>query len=209
MLGGAFLLAVAMQSRLIRWGKVFRPIIFLPQILAPVAAALVWRIVFSTDSGVINTVTGLSTGWLTDPGLMRVSVAVLLTWRGLGWYFVIFLAGLSRISGDIYEAAEVDGASRWQRLRYITVPNMRPIFLFAFVVHTISSLRLYAEPNLLVTGNSAVDSVPAAAAPLMNVLISNVQNGAFGLAAAIGWMLFLLIGAFSVAQFRVFREDQR
>jgi len=208
LLGGAFLRAVAVQSKLMRWGRVFKPLMFLPQVMAPVAAALVWRVVFSTDSGVINRVIGRPIGWITDPALMKLSVSVLLTWRGIGWVFIIFLAGLTRIPAELYEAASVDGAGPWHKLWYVTVPNMKPIFLFTAIVHTISSLRLYAEPNLLVTARQSAESVPPEAAPLMNVLITNVGNGAFGLAAALGWMLFLLIGVFSIAQFRLFREEK-
>lgn len=201
---GAFLLAVAVQSTLVplKWKRFYKPMIFLPQVMAPVAAALVWQVIFSTRSGVLNQLLGRPVPWLADPVLMKLSVIVTLLWRATGWYFVVFLAGLTSISNDIHEAATIDGAGGVQRLVYVTIPLLRPIFLFAFVINTIASLRIYAEPNLLFPMHMA----PAQAQPIMNLVVGNIQNGAFGMAAAVGWLLFVLILAVSAVQFRLFRR---
>jgi ABC-type sugar transport system permease subunit len=207
LLGGAFLLALLVRSRTSRLASVYKPLLFVPQIMAPVAAALVWRVILS-DQGVINSVLGLDVNWATDPVASRWGVVLLLLWRGIGWYFVIFLAGLTGVPRELLEAAELDGATAWQRVRYIYLPLMRPIFLFAIVIDTIGSLQLFTEPNLLLGTALSSAGAPAYAAPLMNQVINNISGGQFGLAAAVGWLMFIAIGIFSFVQFRLLRERE-
>jgi ABC-type sugar transport system permease subunit len=144
--------------------------------------------------------------WLTDPAALKWGVALLLVWRGLGWYFIVFLAGLSGVPEDLLEAASVDGANARRRLWHVIVPLMRPTILFAVVIDTIASLQLFPEPNLLVGGAGTTAGAPPSAAPVMNQVVTNVIGGQFGLAAAAGWMVFVAIGCFSLIQFRLFRE---
>jgi ABC-type sugar transport system permease subunit len=208
LLGGGLGLALLVRSKLTRWAGFYKPLIFLPQVMAPVAAALVWRVML-TNNGILNTLTGLKTDWLADPSAQKWGVVMLLVWRGVGWYFVVFLAGLTSIPDELLEAASVDGVRSWQRLRYIILPLLRPTIVFAVVIDTIMSLQLFAEPNLLVgTGGGAIAGAPPSAAPVMNQVISNLTNGAFGLSAAVGWLMFIVIGVFSFVQFRLFRESR-
>ncbi|MCS7461454.1 sugar ABC transporter permease [Paenibacillus doosanensis] len=196
----SFLLAVAIHSKLVKWKAVFKPLIFLPQIMASVAAALIWKVIFSTHSGVINNLLGTQYGFLEDPSLMKWSVVVLIIWRAVGWFMVIFLAGLTTVGEEVQEAATIDGANGWQRMVYITVPLMKPIFLFAFLMNTIHSLKIYNEPNLLVGGG--LTSVPAVA-PIMNILTDNIRSGNFGMASAVGWILFVMIYIVSIIQYKL------
>lgn len=206
MLGGAFLLAVLVRSKLVRADWFFKPIVFMPQIMATVAAALVFHLLFA-DNGVVNEVLGRTIHWLGDPALMKWPVALLLVWEKTGWYFVVFLAGLTRISPELYEAAAVDGASAWQQLTRITVPLMRPIWLFAVVIYTINSLRMFNEPTLLLTGTGVISYVPSTGAPIMNVLLDQIQAGNFGLAASVGWMLFVVAAVLSLMQFKTLGQQ--
>lgn len=208
LLGGAFLLAVAVRSKIAKWPSVYKPLIFVPQVMAPVASALVWRVMLSND-GVLNSVLGLHVNWLTDPHFLKWGVVLLLVWRGLGWYFVVFLAGLTSVPAELLDAAAVDGAHAWARMRYIILPLMRPTILFALVIDTIASLQLFTEPNLLVGGAGSTTGAPPSAAPVMNQVVDNVTGGQFGLASAVGWLMFVAIGVFSLIQFRLFRESRR
>lgn len=207
LIGAAFGLALLVRSRFARWPKAFRPLLFVPQVMAPVAAAIVWRVILS-DSGVLNTYFGIHLSWISDPSVVRWGVVLLLLWRGIGWYFVIFLSGLTSVPDELLEAAQLDGANAWQRVRYVVLPIMRPIFLFAIVIDTIASLQLFTEPNLLLGNSSAPAGAPPTGAPIMNQVINNIVGGQFGLAAAVGWLVFIVIGLFSLIQFRLFREDR-
>ena len=180
----AFLLAVLVRSKLVRWKSFFKPVIFLPNVIAVVASALVFQSLFGTQYGVLNSLLGAQIPWLQDPKLTRYVVVLLLVWRGVGWWFVIFLAGLTAINTEVEEAALVDGASAWQQMRHITLPLMRNTFLFAFVMDAISSFRLFTEVNVLVgTGGGLA---PVAVAPILNLLLSNLRGAQFGMSAAVG-----------------------
>jgi ABC-type sugar transport system permease subunit len=184
----------------------FKPIVFIPQVVASVAAALLFQNFFGTKYGILNNLLGTQIPWLTDMDLARWAVVIVLVWRGTGYWFVICLAGLTTISAEIMEAAVVDGASAWQRLTRITIPLMRKTFLFIFVVDAIVTLRLFAEPNVLAGKPGTL--APVEMAPVINLVVENVRNAQFGLAAATGWLLFIAIAAVSWLQFRIFRAKE-
>jgi ABC-type sugar transport system permease subunit len=203
----SFLLAVAMTSPLVKWGRAYKPILFLPQVMAIVSASLIWRIILSYRYGVINTVLGTHIDFLDTQPLDKVSVVMLVTWRAIGWFMVIYLAGLTSIDPDINDAAVIDGASAWRRILHITIPLMKPIFLFTFVIDAINSLKIYIEPTLLF---ATVPPAPVPVRPMLTLLITNISSGDFGLASAVGWFLFILILLVTLIQFRLFRTgDQR
>lgn len=203
----AFLLAVLVDSKLVIHKRLFKPLIFMPQIVASVAAALLFQNFFGTHYGILNSLFGLEIPWLTDMSIARWPVVVLLIWRGAGYWFVIFLAGLSTIDPEVMEAAKVDGASAWQRLLHITIPLMKNSFIFAFVVDAIVSLRLFAEPNVL--GGRAGTLAPVGMAPVLNLLVENIRTARFGQAAAVGWLIFILIAGVTWVQFRVLGVNDR
>lgn len=205
LLAVAYLLAVLVQSKTVRAKSFFKPVIFLPQVVAPVAAALIFQDVFTERAGLINTLLHVQIPWLQDMGLVHVAVIILLIWRGTGWWFVVFLAGLTSINAEVYEAATVDGASAWQRLIHITTPLMRNTFLFAVVIDTISSFRLFTEPNVLVSAAAGGLAQPPMA-PILNLLVSYLQGAQFGPAASTGWIMFLLLALVSWMQFRAFNR---
>ena len=97
---------------------------------------------------------------------MKWPVSALITWRGIGWYFVIFLAGLTNISEEVEEAAMVDGATPFQNLMKIIIPLMKPTFMLTSVTYAIGSLKLYTEPNVLLSRTEA----PLQVAPYINNL---------------------------------------
>jgi ABC-type sugar transport system permease subunit len=202
---GAFLLAVLVRSKFIKGQRFFKPVLFVPNIVATVAAALVFQSLFGTQYGVINKLLGTQIDWLHDPTITKFVVVLLLIWKGLGWWFIIFLVGLTSINPELEEAATVDGASVRQRLVYIVIPLMRNIFLFAFVIDAINSLRMFTEPNVLV-GRSGQLADPEVA-PLLNLLISNLRGASFGQASAVGWILFVLTLGITLIQFRILRSS--
>ncbi|NSW91284.1 MAG: sugar ABC transporter permease [Firmicutes bacterium] len=200
----SFLLALAVKSKYIgEFSKVYKPIIFLPQMTAIVAASLIWRVIFSTKSGVINQIIRAEIPWLEDTSLMRWSVVVLVSWRAIGWFMVIFLAGLTSISDEVIEASIIDGANPFQRMTRILLPLMKPFFSFAFFMDIIGSLKIFAEPNLLISGK---DFAPPEAASIINILVLNLRDGNFGMASAVGWLLFLTIFIITMMQLKLFKE---
>ena len=121
---------------------------------------------------------------------------------GMRVRFIVYLAGLTSINPELEEAALVDGASAWQRIRFITLPLMRGTILFAFVIDAISSFRLFTEPNVLVAAGGLAHPDMA---PLLNLLLSNMRAARFGRSAAVGWLLFILVVMVAYFQFRILR----
>lgn len=204
MMALALLLAVVVQRKTIRWANSFKTLVFLPQVLASVATALLFQNIFGTHYGLVDQLLGVDTPWLTDPALSRWTVVALLVWRGTGYWFIVFLAGLTTIAPEIDEAAAIDGATGWQRLWRITLPLLRPTLLFAVLVDAIVTLRLFAEPNVLL--GKAGSLAPTSAAPLLNLVVEQMRGGQFGAAAATGWLLFVLIALLTFMMFRLMRE---
>ena len=205
-MGFAFLFAVLLQSE--RIGKirsVFKPILFLPQVVPVMASVLTFRVIFSTYTGAINQVFGLTVSWLDDPNIMRWTVVAYSVWRSTGWFMIIYLAGLTTINPSLYEAAILDGATSAQRIFYITIPMMRSIFLFAFIMDAISSFKVYTEVNVLLAG---VGNAPTHAAPIMNLVTTNMKTGNFGMSSAAGWLLFLMILVISLVELLLMREKE-
>lgn len=200
----SFLLAVMVKSKLVRrYQKIYKPIIFIPQICAIVASSLAFKVIFGGNVGVINQLFGTEIPFLTDTSYMRYAVVALMIWRAVGWFFIIYLSGLTTIDDEIEEAARIDGASPVQFLLRVTIPLMKPIFMFAFITNAISSFKLFTEPNLLLgTDNVA----PMTVAPYVNIISSNIQGGNFGMASAAGWILFLIILILTLMQFKLFKR---
>ena len=112
---------------------------------------------------------------------------------------------MSTVSTDLVEAARLDGASRLKQIRYVILPVMKPIISFLIITETMSSIKIYPEPAL-VTNNVTATSIPIAAAPFVNVIVSNLDGGQFGMASAAGWILFAVILLFTLVYMIVFNE---
>lgn len=199
----AFAFAIMLRSKLVVWAKGLKAFIFIPQVMAVVCSALVWRVVFSTRSGLINTLLGTEILFLQDKLLMKISVVIMLIWRSIGWFLVIFTASLTSISQDIIESAVIDGANAMQRTTHIIVPLMKPVFAMSLILETIASLKMAVEPNLLIS--NWLDA-PVDAMPILNIVTNNIKGGNFGLASAAGWIIFLLILILSLMQRKIFGE---
>lgn len=200
----SFLLALIFMTTKVRFKRLLKASIFLPQIMAFICTALVWRIMLSTRSGLFPQLFGISIPFLEDPVLSKVSVVLLGLWRGIGWYMVIFLAGLTNISADVLDASRVDGSNAMQRTFYVIIPLMKPTFLLAMIINAISVIKMSIEPNILLSGWL---SVPDYAATPLSILLSNMQGGSYGMASALGWLIFILIFILSMIQYRILEEN--
>lgn len=197
-IGLGFVFALILHSGYAeRFQKIFKPILFLPQIIPAMAITLVFRIIFSRYTGVVNQILGMDIRWLEDPVISRWVIVFFVSWRGIGWFMVIFLAGLTAINQDLYDAAKIDGANAWQMCLKITIPLLRPTIFFAFITDAISSFKIFTGVNALIAGGGMANKDVA---PIMNQVTTNITNGRFGMAAAAGWLLFLVIVIISLIE---------
>jgi multiple sugar transport system permease protein len=198
------LAAVGLNQGIVKFRTLFRVGYYLPVVTSIVAVAVVWRFLLGTEVGLINgtlSIFGIDgPGWLTDERFALWSLMAMAAWRGLGFLMVIFLAGLQTIPGDLYEAAEVDGAGRWQRFRFITLPLMRPTLLFAAVITGAGWLQFFEEVFVMTQGGPLNATVSAA-----YLAYSQFGFGNWGYTASMAFVLFIAIVVLTVAQFRIFR----
>lgn len=209
----AFIFAYMLQSKLMTGvQKIIKPMLFLPQIVPIIASALIWRILLTTEYGVINQILGTRIDFLNSAIIRKWPVVALKIWRATGWYMVIFLAGLTTIGDELHDAAKIDGTNSLQWIFRIVLPIMRPIILFAFVMNGIGSIKLFTEPNVLLATSSSASALDNPnAMTLMNILLMNIRGANFGMAAAMGWIVFTIVAIITIIQFRMFRnrKEQR
>ena len=198
----SLLLALAMNARL-RGITVFRGIFFIPVITSAVAVAMIFRWLYNRDFGLINialTTVGLpAVPWLSSSSWAMPAVILMAIWKRVGYDMVIYLAGLQAIPPPLYEAAQIDGAGRWHRFWYITVPLLTPTTFFILVISIIGSFQVFDLAFILTSGG------PGNAT---NTIVMYVYNQAFqyfhmGYAAAVAWVLFAIVLVVTLVQWRI------
>ncbi len=189
-----------------RFVSLVRATYYLPVMLPITAMSLLWGLMYQQRYGLFNQILGAaglpSIAWLIDPAIALFSICLMVIWKGLGWYMVIFLAGLKAIPEDFYEASKVDGATGWQQFWSITLPLLRPTLLFVLVVTIIGSLQVFSPIFIMTQGGPA----NATNVVVYWVYITAFQFLRFGYATAMAVFLFLVIMVITAIQLRVFRE---
>lgn len=197
----SLLLALAMNAP-IRGISIFRALFFIPVISSSVAVAVMWQWLYNSDFGLINFGLGFlgihPIPWLTSTAWALPAVILMAIWKHLGYDMIIYLAGLQGIPSSLYEAASIDGADRWNRFRFITVPLLTPTTFFILVISIINSFQVFDLAFILTRGGPG---------DATNTVVMYIYNQAFqffqmGYAAAVAWVLFLIIMAITLLQWR-------
>ncbi|MDX3759690.1 sugar ABC transporter permease [Streptomyces sp. AK02-04a] len=200
-LGLALVVALALKN--MKRGKGFyRSAFYAPSLLgASMSVALVWRAIFN-DGGTVDHLLGTG-GWVNRPGWALLAVALLTVWQ-FGAPMVIFLAGLQQIAGELYEAAQVDGASRWRQFLSITVPMLSPVIFFNLVLQTIQAFQVFTPAFAVSAGKGG----PADSTLFYTLYLYDRGFVAshMGYASAMAWVLLLVIGAVTAVLFRTSRS---
>lgn len=188
----------------------FRAAAFFPYITSMVAVAIVWNMLFNPEFGPVNQFlqfVGVDDppGWTTSTTWAMPAVILTSVWRDMGYYMVLFLAGLQAIPVEQYEAAKVDGASTWQRFRAVTLPGLRPVTFLVLVLLTVQSFKVF---DLIVV---MTDGGPGRATLVLSQQIyrRGIIEGEFGYASAISLVLFLLVLVFTLVQFWFNNRQER
>ncbi|MFG1814570.1 carbohydrate ABC transporter permease [Kribbella sp. NPDC049174] len=185
----------------------FRGIFFLPYVTSIVLAAVIWKWIYDAQDGLINAILGLvSIGpidFLAESSLVLPSIAVTSAWKGFGYSMLILLAGLQAVPRSYLEAAMIDGAGTWQRFRYITLPQLRPVLFFVLVIETIGAFQVF-DAMYVMTGGGPVRSSYSLVYFLYD---SGFKYFDFGYASAIGLMLFAIVLIVSLVQRRLVGRD--
>ncbi|RSD25356.1 carbohydrate ABC transporter permease [Amycolatopsis eburnea] len=200
-----FLTAVLLNE--IRHAKAFfRLAVYLPVMLPPVVTALMWKWFYDPGPGLFNSAlgaVGLPGGqWLDSSGTAMLSLVFVSTWANMGSTTLIYLAALGTIPGELYEAAELDGAGLWKRLRHVTFPQTRFVLLVLLLLQIVATMQVFTEPYVM-TGGGPDDSTVTVL--LLLYRYAFVYND-FGSASAMSLLLFVALGVFSAWYVRLTRK---
>ena len=198
----ALALALALNRQLVL-RSFWRAAFFLPVVISGAVVAILWSNLYATDVGLINNLlvrVGLApVPWLTDPLTAMPAIAAMVTWKNVGFYVIIYLAGLQYIPRSCQEAIEIEGASSWQRFRHLTLPMLLPQTILVITLSTINGFQLFIEPYVM-TGGGPLRRTYSVVLYLYTNAFSYQK---MGYAATIGVALALIIGAVVLIQRRV------
>lgn len=207
-----FALALAvMLDKKIAWKSFYRSAYFIPSVTSIVVLSLVFTNLYAHD-GYINSLLSMvglpypEGGWLANPSTALAAIMAMDVWIAIGYYVVLFLAALQTIPNDLYEAADLDGASGWNKFRRITLPGIRPMLLFVIVINTIRSFQVFTEVYVMTKGG------PLNATTTLVYQIYErafVQADMMGYASAIAYVTFILILGVSLVQFKLLGTRER
>jgi multiple sugar transport system permease protein len=195
-------LALALNRRL-AFRAFWRATFFLPVVISGAVVAILWNALYATDVGLINNLLAKLGGspipWLTDPSIAMPAIAVMVTWKNVGFYVIIYLAGLQYIPQSCREAIELDGANAWQRFRHLTLPMLLPQTILVVTLSTINGFQLFIEPYVMTGGGPLRRTYSV----VLYMYTNAFSYQKMGYAATIGVALALIIGAVVAVQRRV------
>lgn len=191
----------------IKFRGFFRAAFFLPVIVSGVVVTILWEQLYGFDTGLLNRMlvsVGMNkVGWLTDPNVAMSSIALMATWKNVGLYIILFLVGLQTVPTQYYEAADMEGANRWQKFFKITLPMINPTIFMVVILSTIGGFSLFIEPYVM-TGGGPLNST-------ISAVLYIYKQGFFyyhmGYSATLGLFFALIILLVVVIQKRFVERD--
>lgn len=209
--GGLALLLAVMINQKLRRINFFRTVYFMPVVVSIVVVALLWRFIYDGDNGLLNNLLSWLTfgafqpvDWLGNPATALPAIIAMSIWQAVGFHMVIWLAGLQSISPTLYEAANIEGASRWQAFRYVTWPGLRNTAVLVLIVITMQAFALFAQIDVMTKGGP-VDST-------QTMVFQAVERGYrkqdIAAGSVISVVLFLIVLTISLVQGYLTREKK-
>lgn len=201
------LFVAVLMSELRRGGTLARVLAYLPVVIPPVVSVLLWKVFFAPgENGVVNAALGLvglgPFPWLQSPELAMPSLVIVATWSGAGTAILIYLAALAGVSTELYEAAELDGASVWRRIWHVTLPQLRGVILVLLLLQVIGALQVFTEPYVMTDGGPANATVTV----LLMIYRYAFLFGNYGVATALSVLLAIALVIVSAVYLRLTRS---
>ncbi|KQN25497.1 sugar ABC transporter permease [Sphingomonas sp. Leaf33] len=205
-IGASLFAALLLNDSSVRWKPFWRVALFAPYVTSVVATAIVWRYVLNTRYGLLNyALSPVGIGpvdWLGDPRASVPAILIFVTWKIFGYNMIVFTAALSTVPTQLMEAARLDGASRWQRFRDVTLPAIGPTLLLAAVMSVAGFLQIFAEPYVMTMGGPAQSTVTV----LYFMFDEGFKWWNLGQASAVALVLLVLILGVTWVQARIGRR---
>ena len=208
----ALFAAVLLNDTRLRLRGLLRTVYFVPVVTSLVAVGYVWRALLEPSFGLVNTALGwigvTGPGWLADPRWSLDGIVLMTVWRDLGFYLVIFLAGLQAIPRDVTDAARIDGAGAWQRFRHMTMPLLNPSIVLAAVIGVINGLQLFTQVYVMTGSAQQLPGGPLGStrSVVLYVVEQTFRPLEMGYGSAAAFLLFVLIMVVTLVQFRLIQR---
>lgn len=201
----ALVISSMLNNKKLKCRGLFRTAIFLPCVTSLVAYSIIFKSLFANDGFINALLLNLNIieqpiAWITDPTFARILIILAITWRWTGYNMIFYLSGLQSIDDSVYEAASIDGATGFQKFRYMTLPLLKPIILFTTINSTIGTLQLFDETMNITQGGPANATITISQY-IYNLLFKYQPN--FGYAAAVSYVIVVLIVILSFIQLKV------
>ncbi|MCK9401253.1 MAG: sugar ABC transporter permease [Bacteroidales bacterium] len=192
----------------IRFRGFFRAAFFMPVVISGVVVTIMWQQLLGYENGIINRLlvsVGLGkVGWLTDPDVAMISIALMATWKNVGLYVILFLVGLQTVPKQYYEAADLEGASHWQKFTRITIPMINPTIFMVMVLSTLGGFSLFIEPYIM-TGGGPMNSTLSA---VLYIYKEAFEYYHMGYSATLGLFFALMIVLVVIIQKRFIEKER-
>jgi cellobiose transport system permease protein len=204
----AISLAAILRNKRLKGKSFWRTILLVPNITSIIAITIVFQQLFGREYGLINALLGLIPGvenidFIEGTLSSHIQIATMITWRWLGYNTLIFLASMLAIPDELYESASVDGASKWQQFRYVTLPSLKNTITFVLIVGTIGGLQVFAEPQQLAADGGSTKQFLTLTLFLYNQAF---LNNKYGYAAAVGIAITIIVLIISAVNFWITRK---
>jgi multiple sugar transport system permease protein len=196
----------------IKFRGLFRTIYFVPVVTSLVAVAFVWRALLEPSFGLVNTVLGWfqisGPGWLASPDWALPGIALMTIWRDVGFYMVIFLAGLQAIPRDVTDAARLDGSGAWSRFWYVTLPLLNSSIVLATVIGVINGLQLFTQTYVMTGSPQRLPGGPLSStrSVVLYIVEQTFRPLEMGYGSAAAFLLFAMIMVVTFVQFRLIQR---
>ncbi len=203
------LAAAVLMSEVRKFRGLYSALAYLPVVIPPVVAVLLWKFFYDAGpTGVFNSILGAvgigPVPWLQDADLAMPALVIEATWAAAGGTVIIYLAALVGVAPELYEAAEIDGASVWRKVWHVTLPRLRGVLLVTFILQIIGTAQVFLEPFLF-TGGGPANSTMTVLLLIYDYAFANSLGGDYGAATALSLMLAAVLAVFSLIYFRVTR----
>ncbi len=203
----ASLSLAALLNRKIRGLSFFRASFFIPVIVSGVVVTILWQQMLGYDAGLMNRLLGKlgirQIGWLVNPDLAIYSIAVMATWKNMGLYVILFLIGLQTVPTQYYEAAKLEGATRWQQFYHITLPMINPTIFMVVILSTIGGFSLFIEPYIMTGGGPLNQTLSA----VLYIYKQAFQYYNMGYSATLGFFYALMIMTVVLLQKKLIEKE--
>lgn len=204
-IGASLFLAILTETG-IRGTSFYKTALFPPMVTSSVAIALVWYWLYAPDFGLINSILSIvgvqGPGWMADPTWAKPAVIVMISWQSIGFFYLIFLAGLKHIPREYYEAAEIDGANDLKKFIYITLPLLSPTTFFILITTLIGVFNIFSEVFMMTRGGPVNSTYTL----VMHIYYLAFRFFRMGEAAVVSWVLFIILMLLTFVQFRFSRR---